>query len=70
MAEALDRDVVGGPVGGATFGGLLTQAVAWGGVKDLDELRQVVRNSESVEVWHPNHTQAWEEAYQKLLALL
>ena len=55
---------------GAAIGNLLTQAMALGDIKDLEELRQVVRNSETVEVWQPNHTPEWEEAYQKLLTLM
>ena len=39
-------------------------------IKDLDELRQIVRNSEAVEVWEPHHTAEWENAYQKLLTFL
>ncbi len=70
IADALDRQVVTGPVEGAAIGNLLTQAMALGDIKDLDELRQIVRNSEAVEVWEPDHTPAWEEAYQKLLTLL
>lgn len=69
-ADALDREVVTGPVEGAAIGNLLTQAMALGDIKDLEELRRVVRNSESVETWKPNHTQQWEDAYQKLLTLL
>ena len=70
IADALDRQVVTGPVEGAAMGNLLTQAMAMGDIKDLAELRQVVRNSENVETWTPNHTQAWEDAYHKLLNLL
>ena len=70
VADALDREVVTGPVEGAAIGNLLTQAMALGDIKDLEELRQVVRNSETVEVWQPNHTPEWEEAYQKLLTLM
>ena len=70
IADALDRQVVTGPVEGAAIGNLLTQAMALGDIKDLDGLRQIVRNSEAVEVWEPDHTPAWEEAYQKLLTLL
>ncbi len=70
VADALDREVVTGPVEGAAIGNLLTQAMALGYVKDLSHLRQVVRNSEQVEVWHPNHTKDWEDAYQKLLTFL
>ena len=70
IADSLDRDVVTGPVEGAAIGNLLTQAMALGDIQDLDHLRQVVRNSETVETWKPNHTPAWEEAYQKLLTFL
>ncbi len=70
IADALDRKVVTGPVEGAAIGNLLTQAMALGHIADLTELRQVVRNSEAVEVWQPNHTHAWEAAYEKLLTFL
>jgi rhamnulokinase len=70
IADSLDREVVTGPVEGAAIGNVLTQAMALGDIKDLDHLRQVVRNSENVETWVPNHTPAWEDAYQKLLKLL
>ena len=70
IADSLDREVVTGPVEGAAIGNLLTQAMALGDIADLNALRQVVRNSESVDVWTPNHTHAWEEAYQKLLTFL
>ena len=70
IADSLDREVVTGPVEGAAIGNLLTQAMALGDIKDLDHLRQIVRNSESVETWQPNHTDDWEAAYKKLLTYL
>ena len=70
VANALDREVVTGPIEGAAMGNLLTQAMALGDIESLDQLRQVVRNSEKVEFWTPNHTPQWEEAYQKLLTFL
>ena len=70
IADSLDRTVVTGPVEGAAIGNLLTQAMALGHIKDLEELRQVVRNSEPVEVWQPNHTPEWEAAYEKMLTFL
>ena len=54
----------------SAIGNLLTQAMALGDIKDLEHLRQVVRNSEAVETWTPNHTADWENAYQKLLSFL
>ena len=70
IADSLNREVVTGPIEGAAMGNLLTQAMALGDIKNLDELRQIVRNSEAVETWEPNHTAEWETAYQKLLSLL
>ena len=70
IADSLDREVVTGPVEGAAIGNLLTQAMALGDIADLNGLRQVVRNSETVETWTPNHTPQWENAYKKLLTFL
>lgn len=69
VADSIDRPVVTGPVEGAAIGNLLSQAMALGEIKDLDELRQVVRNSEAVETYTPNHTADWEKAYEKLLSM-
>ncbi len=68
VADSLDRNVITGPIEGAAMGNLLAQAMALGEVKDLQELRQIVRNSEAVNTYTPNHTSAWEDAYRRLLA--
>ncbi len=70
IADSLDRQVVTGPVEGAAIGNLLTQAMALGHIRDIEHLRQVVRSSQAVEVWEPHHTDAWEQAYSKLLTFL
>ena len=70
VADSLDREVITGPIEGAAMGNLLTQAMALGDIADLERLRQVVRNSVEVEVWHPHHTPEWENAYAKLQNLL
>ena len=69
VADAINRPVITGPVEGAAIGNLLTQAMALGEIKDLAHLRQVVRNSEAVDNYQPNHTQDWEDAYQRLLSM-
>ena len=69
VADSINRPVITGPVEGAAIGNLLAQAMALGEVKDLEELRQVVRNSEAVNNYQPNHTQEWEDAYKRLLSL-
>ena len=69
VADSINRPVITGPVEGAAIGNLLAQAMALGEIKNLEELRQVVRNSEAVETYQPNHTKEWENAYQRMLAL-
>ena len=69
VADSIDRKVITGPVEGAAIGNLLGQAMALGAVKDLDDLRRVVRNSEAVEEYTPHHTEDWDKAYEKLLSL-
>lgn len=66
-ADSLDRKVITGPVEGAAIGNLLGQAMALGAIRDLDDLRRVVRNSEAVEEYLPNHTEAWDAAYARML---
>jgi len=69
-ADSINRPVVTGPVEGAAIGNLLAQAMALGAVKDLEELREIVRRSETVDTYLPQHTQAWDEAYETLLKLI
>ena len=70
VADSLDRPVVTGPVEGAAIGNILSQAMALGAVKDLEDLRRIVRNSEDVNDFTPNHTADWDRAYEVLLSLL
>ena len=70
MMELLDKgEPLPFPIEGAAIGNLLAQAMALGEIKDIAELREVVRRSEAVAEFQPHHTPAWEAAYQKLLAL-
>ena len=69
VADSINRPVITGPVEGAAIGNLLAQAMALGDIQDLEQLRQVVRNSEVVEEYIPNHTSAWDDAYKRLLSL-
>ncbi len=66
--DAMDRTVITGPIEGAAIGNLLSQAIALGEVRDIAELREIVRRSEPVERWTPRHTEAWERAYARLKA--
>ena len=66
-ADVLDRRVVAGPAEGSAMGNALMQAVALGEIRDIMEARDVVRRSVEPVVYEPKHTQAWEDAYGRLL---
>lgn len=69
VANAINRPVITGPVEGAAIGNLLMQAKALGLLSTMDEVRQVVRNSEAVTTYEPHHDETWQAAYERLLAL-
>ncbi len=69
-ADVLDRRVVAGPAEGSAMGNALMQAVALGEIKDVVEARQVVRRSVKPAVYEPRHTQAWDDAYGRLLGYM
>lgn len=68
-ANAIQRPVITGPVEGASIGNLLTQAMSLGELANLEELREVVRNSVEVEEYFPEDHSAWEDAYGRFVAI-
>lgn len=68
-ADATGKPVKTGPIEATTVGNLLMQAVALGEVGSLDEMREVVRSSFSIEVYEPNRTPLWDDAYERFLRL-
>ncbi len=64
-ANALQRPVLVGPTEATSTGNILTQAMAVGEVADLKEMRDIVRNSFSLERYEPRETQLWDEGYRK-----
>ena len=69
-ADVLNRRVVAGPGEGSAMGNALMQAIALGEVKDVMQGREIVRRSIEPRVYEPRHTQAWEDAYGRLLGYM
>ena len=68
-ADATGRFVVAGPVEATAIGNVLVQALALGHIDTLSEARALVRRSFQVETFEPGNTDAWDEAYERYLAL-
>jgi rhamnulokinase len=69
-ANVTGLNVVAGPAEGTAIGNLLMQAKALGYLKDLKEIRQVVKNSFNFTEYYPQNTQVWENAYKKFLTIV
>ena len=68
-ANVTGLTIVAGPAEGTAAGNLLMQAKALGYLKDIEEIREVVRNSFSFTEYNPQDTEEWDAAYQKFLLL-
>ena len=63
-ANATKRKVSAGPVEATSIGNVVVQAMAVGAIKDLNEGRQVVKNSFDIAEYEPQDSAAWDEAYE------
>jgi rhamnulokinase len=69
-ADATGRLVVTGPVEATAAGNVMMQAMALGHIGSLEEGRRIVRNSFDVTIYEPTGGSAWDEAYDRLLAVI
>jgi rhamnulokinase len=65
-ADSTGRTVIIGPVEATAIGNILMQAIGLKHLSSLAEAREVVRASFEPEVYEPNQTAAWDEAYVRL----
>jgi rhamnulokinase len=68
-ANAIGRPVFAGPIEATAVGNLITQLLALGEVRNLQEGRELVRRSFTVTEYLPTGTAQWDEAYGKFTRL-
>ena len=66
-ANALNLPVKAGPSEATAIGNILVQALALNKIKDLKELRQIVKNSFQIEDLAPIDAEKWNDAYKSYL---
>lgn len=64
-ANAINREVVAGPAEATAIGNLMVQVKASGEVADMDQVRQVIRDSFDMEHYEPTDTRVWDEMFEK-----
>ena len=67
VADCTGRRVVAGPGEATAIGNVLVQAMGAGELKNLSELRQVVRDSFELTTVEPNPSAEWEQAYERFV---
>ena len=69
-ANATKRVVNAGPVEATSIGNIIVQGIAMGAIKDLNEGRQIVRNSFDIAQYLPQDSEAWDNAYEQWKAIV
>jgi rhamnulokinase len=69
-ADATQRTVLTGPVEATAIGNVMVQALALGYVSSHAELREVVRRSFEMQIYEPQPSTAWDEAYGRYLKIV
>ncbi len=69
-ANALGIEVVAGPVEATSCGNVITQMIATGHVKDLDEGRELIRRSFDFRIYQPTDRGEWDAAYTRFKKLV
>lgn len=70
VADATGKQVIAGPVEGASMANMLTQAMAVGEVASVEEIREIIGNSVATKTYWPKNQKVWEEKYQDFLDIL
>ena len=64
-ADAIGKRVVAGPMEATATGNILMQAHATGQVKNIEQIRQIVRNSFDVKEYLPTDITVWQVQSEK-----
>jgi len=69
-ANSISMPVVAGPSEATAIGNIMIQAKGIGLLNSLQEIRKVIRQSVSPEIFYPEETESWDEAYQRFVEIL
>jgi rhamnulokinase len=68
-ANAIGLPVVAGPSEATAIGNVMIQAKGLGVVNSLQEMRSIIANSVSLEVFYPEDVLLWNKAFEKFLSI-
>lgn len=62
-ANSLQKTVIAGPVEATALGNIIMQLIALGGLKDVQEGRQLLQRTESLSTYYPCDAEQWKAAF-------
>jgi rhamnulokinase len=68
-SSSTKKIVITGPVEATSAGNILVQALAKREIKDISEIREIIRNSFPLIVYRPENIDIWDENFEKYLRL-
>jgi rhamnulokinase len=68
-ADATGTTVVTGPIEATIIGNVVMQAVGLGHIKNLEEARQIIRNSFDLETYTPQQSDLWDRQFDRFMKL-
>ena len=66
-ANALNISVIAGPAEATAIGNILVQALSLGEIKDIKELKEIIKNSFQIKEYFPNNIDEWNKNYKVFL---
>jgi rhamnulokinase len=69
-ANAIGMPVVAGPSEATAYGNIMIQAKAAGIVSTLQEMRNIIKESTSLELFLPKNKHVWDQAYKEYLRIV
>ncbi len=69
-SNACKVPVYTGPVEATALGNIAAQALALGEIKNVEEAREVIKNSTEMEIFEPKDTEMWDEGYERFKKLV
>jgi rhamnulokinase len=64
-ADAIGREVIAGPVEATALGNAIVQMITLGEFSNMAQAREEVQRSFDLKIYMPQHTAAWDEAYER-----
>lgn len=69
-ANACKINVSSGPAEATALGNIAVQLIAAGEIKDLEQAREIIRNSEEISIYEGKNSVTWDNAYEKFLSVI